>query len=110
MGQRVLACLLLLAAAVVARRPLIIGHRGAPSECPENTMVSFRAAVDAGVDGLETDLRTTKDGYVVLIHDESVNRTTNGGLRNVRDMTFAELETLDAGSWFSPAFAGTQVG
>jgi glycerophosphoryl diester phosphodiesterase len=72
-------------------------------------MPSFRTAVEAGVDGLETDLRVTSDGFVVLIHDEGVNRTTNGGLRNVRDMTFAEIERLDAGSWFSPSFAGTRV-
>ncbi len=103
-----MTCLVLVAVGV-AHQPLIIGHRGAPSLCPENTIVSFSTALAAGVDGLETDLRITKDNVVVLMHDETVNRTTNGGNKRVRDMTFAEISALDAGSWFSPKFAGTRV-
>ncbi len=60
------------------RRPLVIGHRGAPLEQPENTLASFRRALEQGADVLETDIRITKDGEFVLIHDETVDRTTNG--------------------------------
>lgn len=74
----------------------IVGHRGAPRQAPENTMLSFKRAIDIGVDWIEFDLRNTKDGVLVVIHDEKVDRTTNGeGM--VRDMTFEELQGLDAG-------------
>lgn len=58
---------------------------------------------------VETDLRLTKDGVVVLMHDPTVNRTTNGGNVKVSDLTFAQIETLDAGSWFGPQFVGEKV-
>jgi glycerophosphoryl diester phosphodiesterase len=74
----------------------VVGHRGAPRQAPENTLLSFRRAIDIGVDWIEFDLRLTKDDVVVVIHDEKVDRTTNGtGM--VRDMTFEELQGLDAG-------------
>jgi len=83
--------------------PKIIGHRGIPHLTPENTMASFRAAVENGADGLETDVQMTKDGELVLIHDETLDRTTNGkGL--VLTHTLSELKSLDAGSKFDPAF------
>ena len=73
----------------------VAAHRGFSAEYPENTMPSFAAALDCGVDQLETDVRMTSDGELVLIHDETVNRTTNGtGL--VSQMTFEELRKLDA--------------
>jgi glycerophosphoryl diester phosphodiesterase len=85
--------------AIAFGRPLVIGHRGAPTTAPENTMPSFVSAVTAEIDGVETDLRMTLDGVIVLMHDANVARTTNGtGL--VRNMTYAQIETLDAGSWF----------
>lgn len=75
----------------------VVGHRGAPREEPENTLASFRRAIDIGVDWIEFDLRKTKDGVLVVIHDDGVDRTTNGrGL--VRHMTFGELQELDAGN------------
>lgn len=75
----------------------VAAHRGWRSKYPENTMAAFRAAVELGVDQIETDVRVTKDGELVLIHDAAVDRTTNGsGL--VCDMTFAELRALDAGN------------
>lgn len=75
----------------------VAAHRGWRSKYPENTMAAFRAAVELGVDQVETDVRVTKDGELVLIHDAEVDRTTNGsGL--VCDMTFAELRALDAGN------------
>lgn len=74
---------------------LKIGHRGACGYQPENTMLSFTTAVACGADAIELDVRRTKDGHVVVIHDESVDRTTNGrGL--VRNFTLRELQRLDA--------------
>jgi len=87
--------------------PMVIGHRGDSAHAPENTIIAFQKALELG-DGFETDLRFSKDGVVVLIHDEWVNRTTNGTGR-VADMTLAELEALDAGSWFGPQFAGAKI-
>lgn len=82
-----------------ARRdgPLVIAHRGTPQELPENTLSSFSRALQEGSDVLETDLRVTKDGQFVLIHDESVDRTTNGsGL--VGELLLAEIKTLRTAS------------
>ena len=74
----------------------IIGHRGAKALWPENTMLSFENAINLGVDGLEMDLNLTRDGRLAVIHDETVDRTTNGkGL--VSDFSMAELKALDAG-------------
>lgn len=75
---------------------LIVGHRGVKALYPENTMLSFEKAIEMGVDGLEMDLNLTSDGRLAVIHDETVNRTTNGkGL--VSDYTMADLKALDAG-------------
>ena len=74
---------------------LIYGHRGASGHAPENTLPSFRLAMDMGADGFELDVHMSKDGELVVIHDETVDRTTNGtGL--VRDLTLAQLKELDA--------------
>lgn len=90
------------------KQMLLVGHRGVKALAPENTMESFRLALDYGLDGIETDVWMTKDGELVLIHDESVDRTTNGtGL--VRDMTYPELGRLDAGSYFDKAFSGAKI-
>ncbi len=75
----------------------VAAHRGWSSEYPENTMEAFRAALDAGVDQIETDVRITKDGELVLIHDATVDRTTNA-TGKVCDYTLAELKALDAGN------------
>lgn len=88
--------------------PKIIGHRGAPTLAPENTMASFRAAVELGVDGIETDVQETRDGYLVLCHDEMLNRTTNGtGL--IKDHTLSELRELSAGLWFDKKFESERI-
>jgi len=77
-------------------RPLIGGHRGNPAEHPENTMRSFRSAIAAGCDLIECDIHQSSDGRLVVIHDHTLERTTNGaGL--VKDHTAAELRKLDAG-------------
>ncbi|WP_291635035.1 glycerophosphodiester phosphodiesterase, partial [Clostridium sp.] len=84
------------------------GHRGASAYFPENTMLSFEMALEMGCTGLETDVQLTKDGVLVLIHDETVNRTTNGqGF--VKDYTYRELNKLDAGSWKGEEFTGIKI-
>ncbi|MNW28449.1 Glycerophosphoryl diester phosphodiesterase [compost metagenome] len=89
--------------------PIInFAHRGASGTCPENTMIAFRQAIELGATGIETDVQRTKDGKLVLIHDESLERTT-GLPRLVKDVIGAELEALDAGSWFDPSFQGERV-
>lgn len=87
---------------------LVFGHRGIKSFYPENTMISFQKAIEAGVDGIEIDINMTKDGYLVLIHDTSLDRTTNGtGL--IKDMCLHELKKLDAGSHFSPDYSKEKI-
>jgi glycerophosphoryl diester phosphodiesterase len=81
--------------------PRLFAHRGASGEAPENTLVAFRRAVAIGVPYAELDVHATRDGQVVVIHDPTVERTTDGQGR-VRDYTLAELQRLDAGYRFSP--------
>ena len=84
------------------------GHRGDRKNYPENTMPAFIAIREMGADAIETDVRTTKDGHLVLIHDRDVKRTTNGeGF--VDQMTLAELRELDAGFWKDEKFVGTKI-
>ncbi len=75
----------------------IIAHRGSSGSAPENTLAAFRKALDDGADGIELDVRMSKDGELVVLHDRTVNRTTNGRGK-VSDLTVAELRKLDAGS------------
>jgi glycerophosphoryl diester phosphodiesterase len=82
-------------------RPLTFAHRGGGGLWPENTLQAFRAAIDLGCSHLETDLRSSKDGEIVLFHDERLERTTNG-TGSVSDFTLRELKELDAGYRFSP--------
>jgi glycerophosphoryl diester phosphodiesterase len=82
-------------------RPLVIAHRGGAGLWPENTMHAFEGARRLGVDVIETDVRSTADGVLVLIHDASVERTTDGA-GSVNEMTLAELKKLDAGYSWSP--------
>ena len=75
--------------------PLIYGHRGASGYAPENTLEAFRLAMDMGADGFELDVHLSRDGELIVIHDETVDRTTNGTGR-VMDLTLAQLKELDA--------------
>lgn len=75
---------------------LIFAHRGYSAMYPENTMLAFKQAEKAGADGIELDVQLSKDGEVVVIHDESVNRTTNGR-GYVKDLSYSDLKKLDAG-------------
>ncbi|MDQ0198350.1 glycerophosphodiester phosphodiesterase [Neobacillus ginsengisoli] len=88
--------------------PLKIGHRGAAGYCPENTFASFNKALEMGVDYLEIDVQMTRDGELVVIHDSTVNRTTDGKGK-VKDFTLQEIQALDAGSWFNPTFSGERI-
>ncbi len=91
-----------------ADRPVVVAHRGASAVAPENTLVAYREALARGAEVAETDVFLTADGRVVAIHDETLDRTTDGtGLVSAHRL--AELEGLDAGSWFDPAFAGEPV-
>jgi glycerophosphoryl diester phosphodiesterase len=87
---------------------LLIAHRGASGHAPENTLAAFKKAVTLGATFIETDLQLTRDARLVAIHDETVNRTTNGK-GAVHDMTLADLRRLDAGSWFGSEYAGERV-
>jgi glycerophosphoryl diester phosphodiesterase len=89
-------------------RPLILAHRGASHAAPENTMAAFRLAAEMSADGLELDVRLSKDGETVVIHNPRVDQTTDGSGR-VADLTLAELQELDAGGWFAPEFAGERI-
>jgi glycerophosphoryl diester phosphodiesterase len=89
-------------------RPLILAHRGASAQAPENTMAAFRLAAQMGADGVELDVRLSKDGEAVVIHNPTLDETTNGRGR-VKDFALAQLQSLDAGGWFGPDFAGERI-
>jgi len=89
-------------------RPIIFGHRGASAHAPENTLVAFELAVQQGADGIELDVKLTADGHVVVIHDPTTDRTT-GVQGRVKDMTLAELRSLDAGNFFSEKSRGEKI-
>lgn len=86
----------------------IISHRGAAATAPENTLAAMRIAFEHGVDFVEVDLHLTADGVPVLMHDPTVDRTTNGS-GTVSGLTLAEIKTLDAGSWYGSEHAGEPV-
>jgi glycerophosphoryl diester phosphodiesterase len=86
----------------------VIAHRGASGYAPENTAAAFEKAIAMGADAIETAVRLSADGQLVLVHDATVTRTT-GGRGPVADHTLAELRALDAGSWLSTEFAGERV-
>lgn len=93
---------------VFAADPIPIAHRGMLRHSPENTLPAFAVCLELGM-GFELDIRTTKNGHLVVLHDDSVERTTDGPSKSVRDLTLAEIKQLDAGSWFDAAFAGVRV-
>jgi len=91
-----------------SRTFLTVAHRGASAYAPENTMEAFTLAADQGADAIELDVHLTRDDEVVVMHDDRVDRTTNG-TGEVRAMTLRDVQTLDAGGWFGPAWHGARV-
>lgn len=98
-----------------SHRPLLIGHRGYSAIAPENTLPSFQMALDAGAQLVELDYHKSADGVPMVIHDHILDRTTNARKKwrkrriKVSSKTAAEIQTLDAGSWFDAKFSGTKV-
>ncbi|MCX5230085.1 glycerophosphodiester phosphodiesterase family protein [Streptomyces sp. NBC_00233] len=88
--------------------PTVIAHRGAPSAAPENTLVSDEVARRGGSVWIENDVQPSKDGVPYILHDTTVDRTTDG-TGAIRSLTAAQVNALDAGSWFAPAYTGTRV-
>jgi glycerophosphoryl diester phosphodiesterase len=88
--------------------PIILAHRGDLAHAPENTLPSFSQAIQKGADGVELDAKLTVDGQVIVIHDATVDRTTNGAGK-VASYTLDAIRKLDAGTWFDQKFVGTQV-
>ena len=88
---------------------IVAGHRGMKAFYPENTLLSFQKALDLKVDMLEIDLNLTRDKQVVVIHDNTLDRTTDGA-GFVHDFTLDEIKKLDAGKWFAAEFAGDLPG
>lgn len=88
--------------------PLIIGHRGASRDAPENTLESFRLAWDQDADGIEADFRLTADGRIICMHDETSRRTTGVGVA-IAAATLEELRQLDAGRWKDAAWSGAVI-
>ncbi len=86
----------------------IVSHRGANGLAPENTLAAAQLAVNLGVDYLEVDVWTSRDHVLYVMHDSTVDRTTNG-TGHLLSLTSTEIDQLDAGSWFSPEFAGQRV-
>lgn len=86
----------------------IFAHRGSKGTHPENTLPAFKEAINIGADGIELDVQLTKDQKLVVIHDNTVDRTTDGS-GEITDFTLEELKGLDAGSWFNSAFKGERI-
>jgi glycerophosphoryl diester phosphodiesterase len=92
----------------MTRRTLVIGHRGASREAPENTLASFRLAFEHGADGIEADFRLTADGEIVCLHDEATGRTAGVDLR-VAGASWEELQALEVGGWKGEAWRGERI-
>lgn len=89
-------------------RPLSVAHRGHSIEYPENTLEAYRKAIELGIEMIECDVNITRDGKLVMIHDSTLDRTTNGSGR-VSSLTWDEIQRIDAGGKFNPTFAGVRI-
>ena len=91
-------------------KPLIIAHRGASGEAPENTMVAFKLAWELGADGIEGDFHLTRDGHIVAIHDKDTNKVTKGKNKLiVKKTSLKELQSLDVGSWKNETYSKARI-
>ncbi|MGC8845163.1 MAG: glycerophosphodiester phosphodiesterase [Candidatus Hydrogenedens sp.] len=104
----VLELLLILVSNIGAGETYVCAHRGDVKNAPENTLPAFQSAVKKGVHMIEFDVRMTKDGHLIIMHDEKVDRTTNGKGK-VQDLLSEEIYKLDAGKWFGNSFIGTKI-
>jgi glycerophosphoryl diester phosphodiesterase len=86
----------------------IIAHRGFSSQAPENTLAAFRLAIQSGFTNIELDVQLTRDNIPIVVHDKTVDRTTNGK-GEVANLSYQDIQALDAGSWFSEKFKGEKV-
>ncbi|KIL45100.1 glycerophosphodiester phosphodiesterase [Jeotgalibacillus soli] len=86
----------------------IFGHRGASGHFPENTLIAFQETRIAGANGIELDVQMSKDRQLIVMHDETIDRTTNGS-GYIKDMTYEILKALDAGSWFHSSFSNEKI-
>lgn len=93
---------------MLTAKPLIIAHRGSSKEAPENTMAAFRLALEQGCDAIELDIHLSADRRVIVCHDATIDRTTDG-TGAIVEMTAAQLQQYDAGSWFGATFAGERL-
>jgi glycerophosphoryl diester phosphodiesterase len=89
-------------------QPIIFAHRGASAQAPENTLAAFELAIAQNADAIELDVKLSADGYAVVIHDPTVDRTT-GSKGRVKDLSLAELRSLDAGTFFSEKYSGERI-
>ena len=92
----------------MSQRIEVVVHRGLNQRAPENTLAAARLCTDLGLDYVEVDVRTSRDGVFHILHDPTVDRTTDG-FGPLAGMTSAEIARLDAGSWFGPTFAGERI-
>jgi len=92
----------------MTNRPLVIAHRGCKAKYPENTLAAFEGAIHAGAHMIELDVTLTRDRKLVVIHDDTLDRTTNGK-GAVWDFSLDEIRKLDAGTWFHPRFSGEKI-
>jgi glycerophosphoryl diester phosphodiesterase len=89
-------------------QPIIFAHRGASAQAPENTLAAFELAIAQNADAIELDVKLSADGHAVVIHDPTVDRTT-GSKGRVKDLSLAELRSLDAGTFFSEKYSGERI-
>lgn len=101
--------LLIMALSACSRAPLIVAHRGASLDAPENTLAAFRLAIEQEADALETDLRLTQDGRIVLLHDAGTKRTAGGTDHKVAETASEAIRALDVGRSKDPKFSGEKI-
>ena len=90
------------------QNPTVMAHRGLSADAPENTLYAFSDAISVGVDFIELDVQQTRDGVLVVMHDSNLKRTT-GVNKDIWDVDYADIQNLDAGSWFDPAYANARI-
>ena len=90
------------------QNPTVMAHRGLSADAPENTLYAFSDAISVGADFIELDVQQTRDGVLVVMHDSNLKRTT-GVNKDIWDVDYADIQNLDAGSWFDPAYANAKI-